>query len=72
MDISSKRVELGYMQGKIFYSEGRDGCVPRARLSPSVGQSCCHDGVGWGVATGWAVLGPVWAVGHGLDMPALR
>lgn len=48
------------------------GCMLGTRSCQLEGQSCCHDGVGWGVATGWAVLGPVWAVGHGLDMPALR
>lgn len=64
MDISSKKVELGYMQGKIFYSEGRDGCVPRARLSPSVGQSCCHDGVGQrGLQSEWCQAArSLWAV----------
>lgn len=33
------------------------GCMPMVGLGCSVGQSCNHDGVGQGLATGWA--GPV-------------
>jgi len=30
----------------------------------SVGQSCCHDGVGQGMATGWAGPGHAQPMGH--------
>ena len=41
----------------------------RARLP--CGKSCCHDGVGQGVAAVQAVLGCIQPAGHGLDMPVL-
>lgn len=43
----------------------RDGCVPRAGLCCSVGQSCLHDGTGRGMVQsglGWAAQSP-WAMG---------
>lgn len=36
---------------------GNNGCVPRAVPGHSAGQSHRHDGVGKGLATGWAELG---------------
>lgn len=37
-----------------------DGCMLRAKLGCSVGQSCQHDGAGQGEAAGWAGPGHRW------------
>ena len=46
--------------------------MPRAMTGHSMGQSCCHDGVGQGMATGWAGPGHAQPMGHEWDVPTLR
>lgn len=46
-----------------------NGCMPKARMGCSAGQSHGHDGMGQGVAALWAGLGYMWPLGHRLDMP---
>ena len=49
-----------------------NGCVPGPQLGVSTGQSCYHDGAEQEAATLWAMLGRMQAVGHRLDIPALK